>query len=196
RVGHVLQGRYKAFIIEKEIYLHAVIRYVVLNAVRAGLVRHPKDWKWCSYNATAGHKKIPEWLEVNFTLSLFSDKLEEARMKYRQFVKEGIGAGSPFDEIKEGIILGSPQFVGWIWEEFQDSEEIREVVISERMIGRPSLADLFYGARSLEDRGKAIYIARVRGAYSITEIADHLGLHRSTVSKIFNKYDQTPRPTT
>ena len=54
RVGHVLQGRYKAHVIEKEPYLLEVVRYIVNNPVRANLVTHPKDWKWSSYRSSAG----------------------------------------------------------------------------------------------------------------------------------------------
>jgi len=39
RVGHVLQGRYKSILVEKEAYLLELCRYVVLNPVRAQLVR-------------------------------------------------------------------------------------------------------------------------------------------------------------
>ncbi|MFH1142435.1 MAG: transposase, partial [Candidatus Uhrbacteria bacterium] len=58
RVGHIFQGRYKAFLIEKEPYLLEVIRYIVLNPVRALLVNDPKNWKWSSYCAFAGITKV------------------------------------------------------------------------------------------------------------------------------------------
>jgi REP element-mobilizing transposase RayT len=44
RVGHVLQGRYKAILVERESYLLELCRYVVLNPVRAGLVQAPSDY--------------------------------------------------------------------------------------------------------------------------------------------------------
>ena len=53
-VGHVFQGRYKAILIQKERHLLEVCRYVVVNPVRARLVRNPGDWRWSSYRATAG----------------------------------------------------------------------------------------------------------------------------------------------
>jgi putative transposase len=37
RVGHVLQGRFKAILVEKEVYLPEPARYIVLNPVRAGI---------------------------------------------------------------------------------------------------------------------------------------------------------------
>ena len=41
RVGHLFQGRFKGFLIENSEYLNEVLRYVVLNPVRAGLVARP-----------------------------------------------------------------------------------------------------------------------------------------------------------
>ena len=49
RVGHVFQGRYKAIIVQKESYLLELVRYVVLNPVRARMVRNGRS----SYRATA-----------------------------------------------------------------------------------------------------------------------------------------------
>jgi putative transposase len=43
RVGHVFQGRFKAILVEKETYLLELARYIVLNPVRAGMVRAAKD---------------------------------------------------------------------------------------------------------------------------------------------------------
>src|SRR5689334_2023017 len=40
RVGHLFQGRFKNFLIDKETYALEVSRYVVLNPVRAKLVEH------------------------------------------------------------------------------------------------------------------------------------------------------------
>lgn len=43
RVGHVLQGRYKAILVDKENYLLELCRYIVLNPVRAGIAKGPKN---------------------------------------------------------------------------------------------------------------------------------------------------------
>jgi len=187
RIGHVLQGRYKALVVEKEVYLLEVERYIVLNPVRAGIVDNPMEWKWSSYNATVGRVKAPIWLETKWTLRLFSNKIKEAQKQYKQFIQFGIDSDSPLNNIKEGIVIGSPQFIDSIWEEFSDLEELKEVKTSDRMIGRPSLEDVFSGVMNKKERDDVIKMARIRGAYSLTEIANYLNLHRSTVSKIFNK---------
>jgi putative transposase len=43
RVGHVLQGRFKAQLMQREGYFLEACRYVVLNPVRAGLVKKVED---------------------------------------------------------------------------------------------------------------------------------------------------------
>src|SRR6266576_423094 len=53
RSGHLYGGRFKAFVIEKETYFLEVLRYVVLNPVRANIVSRPEDYRWSSYRATA-----------------------------------------------------------------------------------------------------------------------------------------------
>ena len=44
RDGHLFQGRYKAILVQKEAYLLELFRYIVLNPVRAGMVRSAMHW--------------------------------------------------------------------------------------------------------------------------------------------------------
>ncbi|MDQ3266935.1 MAG: transposase [Myxococcota bacterium] len=46
--GHVWQGRFKSFPIQQDEHLLTVLRYVLLNPVRAGLVREAQAWRWSS----------------------------------------------------------------------------------------------------------------------------------------------------
>jgi putative transposase len=46
--GHVWQGRFKAFPIQQDEHLLAVLRYVERNPQRAGLVQQAEDWRWSS----------------------------------------------------------------------------------------------------------------------------------------------------
>jgi REP element-mobilizing transposase RayT len=43
RVGHVFQGRYRAILVQKDAYLLELSRYIVLNPVRARMVRTARD---------------------------------------------------------------------------------------------------------------------------------------------------------
>ncbi len=44
RVGHVFQGRYTAILVQKEAYLLELSRCVVLNPIRARMLREAGDW--------------------------------------------------------------------------------------------------------------------------------------------------------
>lgn len=58
RSGHLLQGRYKAILVEKDSHLLELARYVVLNPVRAKMVRAAKDWRWSSYRSRRSRGQV------------------------------------------------------------------------------------------------------------------------------------------
>ncbi len=91
RAGHVYQGRYKAILIEKDAYLLELSRYVVLNPIRAYMVKDLNDWRWSSYLAMVGKAQRPDWLETDWLLSQFGVQRKSVITKYYNFVREGIG---------------------------------------------------------------------------------------------------------
>jgi hypothetical protein len=100
RPGHIFQGRYKAILVDKDNYLLELCRYVVLNPVRARLVELPEHWEWSSYAATAGLKKVPEYLSVDWILGLFGTNRTTVQTHYRKFVKGGINRKSPWEKLQ------------------------------------------------------------------------------------------------
>jgi len=58
-VGHVWQGRYKSSLIDKDKYFIWCGLYNELNPVRAGMVEHPKDWRWSSFNFYGSQQADP-----------------------------------------------------------------------------------------------------------------------------------------
>jgi len=115
RSGHLFQGRYKALVVEKDTYLKELCRYVVLNPVRAKMVKRPKDWKWGSYRATAGLEKPEAWMEVDWILGQFGKERKRAQEAYRRFVEEGMGLKeSPWEDLYSRIYLGSEKFLNHV----------------------------------------------------------------------------------
>lgn len=53
RTGTLWEGRYRATLLDPEIYLLPCSRYLELNAVRAGFVDDPADYGWSSYACNA-----------------------------------------------------------------------------------------------------------------------------------------------
>jgi REP-associated tyrosine transposase len=57
RTGHLFQGRYGAKAIRSDPQLWAVVRYVAMNPVTAGLCPSPDQWSWGSCG------RRPPWLD-------------------------------------------------------------------------------------------------------------------------------------
>jgi REP element-mobilizing transposase RayT len=88
RYGHLFAGRFAASLVDTEAYAIEVCAYVVLNPVRAGIVRAPEDWKWSSYRPTAGLVKTPPFVETSLIPGKLHPDREIARELYRDLVQE------------------------------------------------------------------------------------------------------------
>ena len=53
RSGTLWEGRFKSCLAQSEAYVLACYRYIELNPVRAGMVTHPRDYRWSTYRANA-----------------------------------------------------------------------------------------------------------------------------------------------
>ena len=71
------------------------------------MVKLPEQWSWSSYPATAGLVKGPSWLASYEVLAWFS----ASRKRYRNFVIEGTGKGSVWEDLKGQIYLGDENFL-------------------------------------------------------------------------------------
>ena len=56
RTGTLWEGRYRSTIVDSERYLLTCSRYIELNPVRAGMVAHPREYSWSSYQRNAHGK--------------------------------------------------------------------------------------------------------------------------------------------
>jgi REP element-mobilizing transposase RayT len=184
RVGHVFQGRYKAILVEKESYLLELARYIVLNPVRAGVVRDVSEWAWSSYHATIGTAGSPKWLATDWLLSQFAGDRGEAIRQYQAFVRDGTGRSSPWDELTAQVFLGSEAFV----ERMQDELKGRSLEEVPRAQQRPRAEPLeTYAADS--DRRRGMARAYLSGNYTMKAIAEHFGVHYATVSRAVHRYE-------
>jgi putative transposase len=188
RVGHLFQGRFKAILVDRDAYLLELCRYVVLNPVRAGLVASPDDYLWSSYRATVGDHPLPPWLTTDWVLSQFGARRGVAQERYRQFVRAGLETPNPWEALRGQVVLGAEEFVERLAPLLRGSGVLKEVPRVQRFADRPALEALFAG---LPARSRAARNARIRRAhrdhgYTLKEIADHLGLHYTTVSKAAN----------
>jgi REP element-mobilizing transposase RayT len=183
RTGHVLEGRFKAILVEKETHLLELARYAVLNPVRVQAARSARDWRWSSYRATAGMVDAPDFLTTSWILAQFHRSRSRAIELYREFVKHGRGVDA-WAKLRGGILLGSDKFVGKLKPLLSDYEALKEVPRRERLAARPSLETLFSKVRDKAGRDRQIHAAVRAHEYTLQAVADYLGLHYATISTI------------
>jgi len=94
-VGHIFQGRFKAILVDDDIYLQSLCRYIHLNPVRANLVENPEEYHWTSHHSYLGKEKIT-WLTTNFILASFSPNLSNAVSQYKIFMKSECNCPNKF----------------------------------------------------------------------------------------------------
>jgi REP element-mobilizing transposase RayT len=213
-VGHLFQGRFKAIVVDRENYLLELARYVVLNPVRAGLTARPEEWSWSSYRSTAGlpistsmpvsAQSVPplqtslpsldeaSFLSTDWLLAQFGPNETAARKRYRDFVAVGIGQNSPWPQLQAQIFLGKDTFIDAIKETIPEKTAVREIPKQQRYAKRPSLEEIFPGGRSKKKRDEAMIAGHLTYGYEQKEIADFLGIHYTTVSRIISSFRGHP----
>jgi len=106
RTGHCWGGRFRSFLITQENYLLECHRYIDMNPVRAGLVRHPADYAWSSHRFYA-------FGEMNDLVTPHSALLElgindaTRRMSYHALFRDGLDPGL-LEEIRRSVNSGYP----------------------------------------------------------------------------------------
>lgn len=192
RVGHLFQGRYKAILVDRDAYFVELARYVILNPVRAKMVKHPGRWPWSSYNSTVGKTKSPKWLSTEPLLAQFGNRRVLARKYYKLFVVEGIGKESVWKHLNRQIYLGNDQFI----ERMQAKLGIKslDASIPRAQQHRPA-PPLDVIRRAHRDRDLAIVAAYETGEYSYQQIAKHFGMHFTTVGEIVRRSRKTKADT-
>lgn len=83
RSGSLIGNRYKSEAIEDEQYYLTLIRYIHQNPVRAGMVRHAKNYHWSSYREYVVEEN--GIADRDFTLSMLSENMEEAIKEFEVF---------------------------------------------------------------------------------------------------------------
>ncbi len=113
RAGHLLQGRYKAILVEVDEYAKELSRYIHYNPVRAKILDDPNEYEWSSCRYFTIERKAPEWLQLDFILGYFGENRSEAMQRYQRFLGSVDGGDliSPLKQRLHSVILGSQEFV-------------------------------------------------------------------------------------
>ena len=174
RSGHLFQGRYKAILVDRDSYFLELARYIVLNPVRAAMVKHPRLWAWSSYGTTIGTSPVPVWLTTDDLLAEFGKRRAGARRKYQQFIEEGMSAESIWKDLKGQIYLGDDDFVEQLRSKLGERDGDVNIPRVQQRGPAPKLSAI---RRQHKNRDDAIRAAYETGAYSYQQIAKEFGVH-------------------
>jgi putative transposase len=86
--GHLFEGRFYCSLVLKEPYFWELAAYIDLNAVRAGLAEHPKDYQWSSYLDYFQKEYKDILVDRDRFLRYGGMDLESARLSYLEFIEE------------------------------------------------------------------------------------------------------------
>ena len=206
RSGHLFQGRYKSFLVEKDAYLSAVSRYIHLNPVKIGGIRMqpPKEqlhylwsYEWSSLPGYLSAKFSNDFMEYKFVLDEFGGDNEKGRLAYMKQLKADLLGGVP---IKEKIVgqslLGNDDFVSTIKNKYINSKTDRErpaVGVVHRYVATENILKVlsdFLGetidkllTKSGVNRQIAMDVLYRLGGLKNPEIGKMMGVDYSTVSQ-------------
>jgi putative transposase len=137
RVGHLYQGRYKSFLVEKDSYLSAVSRYIHLNPVRVtGMkekshehqLRYLWDYQWSSLPGYFDQSKRYNSVKCATVLDEYGGDNHTGRLSYKNQISDDLVSGLTIrDQIVGQSILGKEGFVTWVKDTFLEKGKDREI---------------------------------------------------------------------
>lgn len=112
RSGTLWEGRFRSCLTQSEDYVLACYRYIELNPVRAGMVRHPRDYRWTSYPANA-EGRADALITPHEQYLRLGREPQGRREAYRALFKAPLDEEA-IDQIRQAtngnFALGSPHF--------------------------------------------------------------------------------------
>jgi putative transposase len=192
RVGHLFQGRYKAILVEDDNYLFRLIRYIILNPIKAKLVKSLHLWTWSSHSEMIKSSGTSKYISKKGVLMFFDKNPIKAKQLYIEHIKAKIEDKKVWEDLKGGLVLGSYDFLKSIKNQLKKNKSTIEIPKRERFANRPHLDELSSkdDIKSKKQRNNLIHKANIDFGYSLTEIGKQLNIHYTSISKIVRKVEK------
>jgi len=183
--GHVMDGRYKAKLVEGDDYLLKLSRYIHLNPVFIGKLRTfelrerikvLRGYRWSSYRSYIGEDRALEYVEYGPMLGFMRGSQAKKRRAYRKFVESGLA---------------------------ESDDEMRRVMKESRLsMGgeafREKIRDLHHDLVSKHRRTEDVALRKIGSRLPVDRILDAvcavLGVHRGEIKR--RRRDSWLRPLT
>jgi putative transposase len=183
RRGHLFEERFTSVVVQWLSYLRRASRYVVRNPVRAKLCATVDEWPWSTFRSTAGLVDPPRWHYREWLLEAYdTTSLACAQQRYRDYVNAPTVRDKPLD--KRALAWGTARFQQEVRERLGKRDNLPRVW---KVLGRPSLGDIFTQGQSRAERNYLIQVAHETHGYFFSDIAKTLELHPSSVSAAYRR---------
>lgn len=106
RTGTMWEGRFKSSLVDEYAYCLTCYRYIELNPVRAGMVKHPSEYPWSSFKSNALGKPSNLLTPHESWLTLGSDS-KSRLLNYQRLFEEALEQ-SQIDKIRYSLRKGLP----------------------------------------------------------------------------------------
>lgn len=203
RVGHLYQGRYKCLIVEKEMYLKEVARYIMLNPIRAGLVEKLIHYNWSSYYEYIGKNKRFKLVNTDYILNQFDTNKNKAITLFKKYLieKDDVTDKIIEESLVNDLVFGTEKFKGKIFESIKNFEDKMKIKILktnnskriEDILNEIKVKFKVSEAELKKKKGKnnyakkaAIYLIKNRTSCSLEEIGKIFNMHPVSISRELN----------
>ena len=187
RAGHLFQGRYKAFLVQKTPYLFALVRYIHENPVKAGIVGDSRSYRWSSDRFYRGAQP-PDWLDTHGLLQLLGADPGRAARRYRTFMASIRPESYEDLEAVAQVVKGDEPFSRSAFEKGSESERLRKWSLEEiaHVVGRKA----GLGLQEMRGRGFSLERARARALTGLLA-RTHCKIPLTRVSAFFHRDGST-----
>lgn len=200
RVGHLFQGRFKAYLVDQDRYGLQLVRYLHLNPVRAGMVKAPGAYAWSSHRAYLGREALP-WLTTDWVLGQFGPRAGVARSRFAEFVDTARTEGHSevfYGGKADTRVVGEEDFLEKVVKPARGA--LQPPPLSRIVTYVCSTQDLTLDALKAPGRNRQTAHARALTAWlairlracTLVEVADHFSRSPSTLSHLVANLEKLP----
>jgi len=195
--GHLFERRYHAVLVDADRRMLAVVRYIHLNPVRAGIVPDATSYPWSSHDIYLGRRTCP-WVTTDFALSMLSRDPSQALVNYMKLIDSSEpcqwGHGLLATNRRQPEILGDDQFVTRVTSQRDNGnltlslhglvlECSKRFGIEARRLTAPG-----NGRRYARARVWIAHEAIARSTASVAAVGRHLGRSESAIRALMLRY--------
>jgi putative transposase len=201
RVGHLFEGRFKAYLVDRDSYGLTLVRYIHLNPVRARMVRQPAAYPYSSHRAYLGREDLP-WLTIDWMLGQFAPRIGVARSRFARFVNDGKAEGHNeafYGGQADSRIVGGEDFVKKILKpkskpsKAPSINELMAHVCSRYELTQKELLATGRARQPAEARALTAWLALKTHAASLTQLAQTFKRDLSTLSHALSRLEARSR---